>query len=189
MCTIGICEFVERKKPLTRFVDLFAGAGGFSLGFKKAFKSAFVPVWANDFNKYAVSTYNANFGNHCVDGDIVDLLKDESTRIPQADVVIGGPPCQGFSLLNKNRSDDLRKHLWRPFLEVVERSGAQVFVMENVPQLLDSEEHQQITEAARSLGFRLTSAKLHAADYGVPQLRQRAFHDAAAAARKSILCT
>ena len=160
---------------MTRFIDLFAGAGGFSLGFKKALGVDFVPVWANDFNKYAAATYNTNFGKHCVDGDIVDLLKNKRTRIPKADVVIGGPPCQGFSLLNKNRSDDSRKHLWQPFLEVVERSGAQVFVMENVPQLLGSEEHQQITAAARVLGFHLASAKLHAADYGVPQLRHRAF--------------
>jgi DNA (cytosine-5)-methyltransferase 1 len=160
---------------LARFIDLFAGAGGFSLGFKKAFKADFLPVWANDFNKYAGATYNANFGRHCVEGDIVDLLNDERTRIPQADVVIGGPPCQGFSLLNKNRSNDPRKQLWRPFLEVVERSGAALFVMENVAQLLGSEEHEQIAEASQALGFRLTSAKLHAADYGVPQLRLRAF--------------
>ncbi len=160
---------------MTRLIDLFAGAGGFSLGFKKAFGTHFAPVWANDCNKYAVATYNANFGKHCVEGDIVELLKDERTHIPQADVVIGGPPCQGFSLLNKNRSEDPRKELWRPFLEIVERSGAQVFVMENVPQLLGSDEHQHIQEAAKARGFLLSSAKLHAADYGVPQLRWRAF--------------
>jgi DNA (cytosine-5)-methyltransferase 1 len=160
---------------LTRFIDLFAGAGGFSLGFREAFKKDFKSAWANDFNKYAVASYNANFGKHCVEGDIVDLLDDNQTQIPQADVVIGGPPCQGFSLLNKNRSDDPRKHLWIPFLEVVKRSEAQVFVMENVPQLLGSEEQEQIIEKAEALGFRLASAKLLAADYGVPQLRQRAF--------------
>jgi DNA (cytosine-5)-methyltransferase 1 len=167
--------FSERQSGLTRFIDLFAGAGGFSLGFKEAFGGDFVPVWANDFNKHAVASYNSNFGEHCVEGDIVDLLNDERTHIPPADVVIGGPPCQGFSLLNKNRSDDPRKHLWIPFLEVVKRSRAQVFVMENVPQLLGSDEHEQIIREAKALGFRLTPAKLHAADYGVPQLRQRAF--------------
>lgn len=160
---------------MIKFIDLFAGAGGFSLGFKSAFDKDFVPLWANDINKYAVNTYNRNFGEHCVEGDIVDLLKNERTHIPAADVIIGGPPCQGFSLLNKNRLDDPRKHLWRPFLEVVKRSGAKVFVMENVPQLLGSDEHTQIIEEAESLGFRLASAKLHAADYGVPQLRWRAF--------------
>jgi DNA (cytosine-5)-methyltransferase 1 len=160
---------------LAKFIDLFAGAGGFSLGFRSAFKERFIPVWANDDNKAAVATYNVNFGNHCIEGDIVDLLKDKKTKIPAADVVIGGPPCQGFSLLNKQRSDDARKQLWRPYLEIVERSGADVFVMENVPQLLGSEEHQQIIEAAEALGFTLISVKLLAADYGVPQLRTRAF--------------
>jgi DNA (cytosine-5)-methyltransferase 1 len=160
---------------LTGFIDLFAGAGGFSLGFKQAFKRDFTSVWANDNNRYAVDTYNTNFGNHCIEGDIVDLLKDKRTHIPHADVVIGGPPCQGFSLLNKNRLDDPRKQLWRPFLEVVERSKAETFVMENVPQLLGSEEQNQITEAAQRMGFKLVAAKLHAADYGVPQQRSRAF--------------
>jgi DNA (cytosine-5)-methyltransferase 1 len=160
---------------LAKFIDLFAGAGGFSLGFRSAFKDKFISVWANDDNKSAVATYNTNFGNHCVEGDIVDLLKDKNARIPAADVVIGGPPCQGFSLLNKQRSDDPRKQLWRPYLEIVERSGADIFVMENVPQLLGSEEHLQIIEAAEALGFTLFSAKLLATDYGVPQSRTRAF--------------
>jgi DNA (cytosine-5)-methyltransferase 1 len=154
---------------------LFAGAGGFSLGFKQAFGKNFTSVWANDDNQYAVKTYNANFGNHCVHGDIVDLLKDGKTKIPAADVVIGGPPCQGFSLLNKNRTDDPRKQLWRPYLEIVKRSKASIFVIENVPQILGSEEHYQIIEAAEALGFRLKDAKLNAADYGVPQQRSRAF--------------
>ena len=156
-------------------IDLYSGAGGFSLGFKQALGADFVPVWANDFNKAAVDTYNTNFGEHCVRGDILDLLQSEQIHIPSADLVIGGPPCQGFSLLNKNRGNDLRKQLWRPFLEVVERSNAQAFVMENVPQLLGSIEHEQIIQDAHARGFRLTSAKLRAADYGVPQRRARAF--------------
>ena len=158
-----------------RLIDLFAGAGGMTLGFTEAFGHPFEPVWANDFNEHAAATYNANFGEHCVAGDIVDLLEDPATEIPRADVVIGGPPCQGFSLLNKGREGDPRKQLWRPFLEVVERSGAGVFVMENVPQLLGSLEHREIVEAAETLGFRTTSIKLLAADYGVPQVRRRAF--------------
>jgi DNA (cytosine-5)-methyltransferase 1 len=95
--------------------------------------------------------------------------------IPQADVVIGGPPCQGFSLLNKDRADDPRKQMWRPYLQVVERSGASVFVIENVPQILGSAEHFQIMETASAMGFRVTWGKLCAADYGVAQVRWRAF--------------
>lgn len=158
-----------------KLIDLFAGAGGMTLGFTKLTGHSFKPVWANDFNEYAARTYNANFGNHCSVGDIVDILQNPKTMIPEADVVIGGPPCQGFSLLNKYRDGDPRKQLWRPFMEIVERSGASVFVMENVPQLLESFEHGEIVEIARAMGFKVRWAKLCAADYGAPQVRWRAF--------------
>lgn len=158
-----------------KLIDLFAGAGGLTLGFTESFGHGFFPIWANDLNEYAVATYNTNFGKHCVHGDIIDLLNNPSVNIPKADVVIGGPPCQGFSLLNKKRESDPRKHLWKPFLEVVRRSDADVFVMENVPQLLGSIEYKEIVDAAKELGFQTASGKLLAADYGVPQLRWRAF--------------
>ncbi len=159
-----------------KLIDLFCGAGGLSLGFSHLLKHDFEPVWANDFNQYAADTYNANYGNHCIVGDIVDLLNAPDTTIPTADVVIGGPPCQGFSLLNRNRNGDSRRSLWLPFMDVVKRSGADVFVMENVPQLLGSEEYKDIARYAKKLGFsKLAKAKLCAADYGVPQVRYRAF--------------
>jgi len=161
----------EPLRPV--LIDLFAGAGGMTLGFVGLHR--FRAVWANDINEYAAKTYNANFGEHCSFGDIVELLQDPQIKIPRADVVIGGPPCQGFSLLNKLRDGDLRKQLWRPFLEVVARSKASVFVMENVPQLLGSAEHQAIVASAEKMGFRLRWARLCAADYGVPQTRWRAF--------------
>jgi len=138
-----------------RLIDLFSGAGGLTLGFVVG--HPFKLVWANDLNEYAAKTYNANFGNHCVVGDINDLL-DSGIEIPQADVVVGGPPCQGFSLLNKKRRNDQRKQLWKPFLEVVRLSGASVFVMENVPQLLGSFEHGEIIGKAEEMGFRLAWA-------------------------------
>jgi len=158
-----------------RLIDLFCGAGGMSLGFSEVFGQPFKPVWANDFNQFCGDTYNENFGHHCVVGDIVEILEQGKIEIPKADVVIGGPPCQGFSLLNKNRENDPRKELWRPYLEVVERCGAEIFVMENVPQLLGTFEHGEIVEAARALGFQVWHDKLNAADYGVPQTRIRAF--------------
>ncbi len=158
-----------------RLIDLFSGAGGMSLGFSAKFNQPFEPVWANDFNKNCVDTYNKNFGPHCVCGDIVDILNDPGFVVPKAEIVIGGPPCQGFSLLNKNRENDPRKELWRPFLDVVGRSEASIFVMENVPHLLGTFEHGEIVGAAKSLGFTVTQDKLLAADYGVPQTRIRAF--------------
>jgi len=163
-----------QKRTRFRLIDAFAGAGGMTLGFSKSFGHSFDAVWANDFNDCCVETYNANFGKHCLQGDVVDLLIDPSVKIPKADVVIGGPPCQGFSLLNKNREGDPRKQLWRPFFEIVERSGAKVFVMENVPQLLGSFEHGEIMGTAEAMGFKVCCAVLCAADYGVPQTRRRA---------------
>ena len=166
---------LARKRKRFHLIDAFAGAGGMTLGFSKSFGHAFDSVWANDFNEYCVETYNNNFGEHCLSGDIVDILNDSSVSIPQADVVIGGPPCQGFSLLNKNREGDPRKQLWRPYFEIVERSGARVFVMENVPQLLGSFEHGEIMGTAEAMGFKVWGDVLCAADYGVPQTRRRAF--------------
>lgn len=165
----------EQPSESLKVIDLFAGAGGFTLGFVQQFGPSLIPVWANDFNDYAVRTYNANFGDHCVSGDIVDILEDPANEIPSADIVIGGPPCQGFSLLNKNREHDPRKELWIPYMEIVRRSSARIFVMENVRQLLGTPEHEAIEEEAARMGFRTASAVLGAADYGVPQMRFRAF--------------
>lgn len=145
-----------------------------SLGFSEEFGHNFKSVWANDNNQSAAATYRNRFG-HCNDDDIVDLLRRDKAQIPKADVVIGGPPCQGFSLLNKKKHADPRKQLWRPFLDVVALSGAEVFVMENVPQLKGSSEHEQIEWAANKLGFKVTSEILSACDYGVPQRRHRVF--------------
>jgi DNA (cytosine-5)-methyltransferase 1 len=166
---------LARKRKRFRLLDAFSGAGGMTLGFSKSFGHAFDSVWANDFNNYCVQTYNANFGDHCLPGDIVDILSDPATEIPQADVVVGGPPCQGFSLLNKKREGDPRKQLWRPYFEIIERSGAKIFVMENVPQLLGSFEHGEIMGTAEAMGFKVWGDVLCAADYGVPQTRRRAF--------------
>jgi DNA (cytosine-5)-methyltransferase 1 len=164
-----------RSTVRPRLIDLFSGAGGMTLGFTSFAGHVFEPVWANDYNAFAVRTYNTNFGDHCVVGDIVDILQDQTVTIPRAEVVIGGPPCQGFSLLNKLRDGDPRKQLWRPFIEVLERSGATIFLMENVPQLIGSAEHEMILDTAEKLGFKTASARLCAADYGVPQIRWRAF--------------
>lgn len=158
-----------------RIIDLFSGAGGLTAGFTLLSEHPYKPIWANDFNKYAAETYNANFGKHCICGDIVSILQDKNVKIPKADLVIGGPPCQGFSLLNKNRENDPRKALWIPYMQIVEMCGADYFVMENVPQLLNTTEHLAILEKANELGFLTWSGILVATDYGVPQSRKRAF--------------
>lgn len=167
------CEVHVRPYHL---IDLFAGCGGLTRGFLQARECAFLPVFANDFNDDAAASYNANFSDSCNRGDIIDILKDRSVEMPEADVLIGGPPCQGFSLLNKKREIDPRKHLWKPFLDVVDRTGVAVFVMENVPPLLGSPEYEAIVHHARRIGFKqLAAGVLNAADYGAPQVRKRAF--------------
>ncbi|MBW2709913.1 MAG: DNA cytosine methyltransferase [Deltaproteobacteria bacterium] len=90
---------LARKRERFRLIDAFSGAGGMTLGFSKRFGHVFDSVWANDFNNYCVEPYNTNFGERCLSGDIVDILNSSMAKIPEADVVIGGPPCQGFSLL------------------------------------------------------------------------------------------
>jgi DNA (cytosine-5)-methyltransferase 1 len=160
------------EKRKFRVIDLFAGAGGFTLGLCKT--GRFEPVFANDFNAYAAKTYNANFGDHCLHGDINDLLVNSSFRFPEAEIVIGGPPCQGFSPLNKQREGDPRKQLWRAYMEVVRRVNPIAFVMENVPELLSSSEFGDIKALAESMGYFVTPGILNAADFGVPQRRKRA---------------
>lgn len=158
-----------------QLIDLFCGAGGMSLGFTdNRFCGDFESILAIDNNQDAVNTYNANFGDddHCLNANIENWL--ESNSVPQADIVIGGPPCQGFSLLNKNRAGDARRALWEPYMDIVEQSGADVFVMENVSGLLKSPEFADICKRAGAMGFEmLKPAVLNMADYGTPQTRKR----------------
>lgn len=157
-----------------RLIDLFSGAGGMTLGFvDDRFCGGFECVLSVDNDKAASATHEKAFKSPCITGNIEDWLKS-SPDIPNADVVIGGPPCQGFSLLNKKRHGDERRALWEPFLDVVQISGAAVFVMENVKELLRSGEFHDIKARAKEIGFKIVADKLNAADYGAPQARHRA---------------
>lgn len=157
-----------------KLIDLFCGCGGMTQGFVDT--GHFLPVFANDFNDQALESYRANFdrdATHSLGGDIVEILKGR--KIPKADVVIGGPPCQGFSLLNKKRLGDPRRQLWYQFMRFVRRSEAKVIVMENVRQLLTSPEYIQIEATLHDFGFHnVQSRVLLAANYGVPEMRYRA---------------
>jgi len=156
-----------------RVIDLFSGAGGMSLGLTDPrFCGGFESVLAVDNDLAATRTYAANFGDHAIHVDIEEWLRSKP-EIPEADVVIGGPPCQGFSLLNKRREGDARRALWQPYMDIVELSGASVFVIENVAELKASPEHELICARAKTMGFDTISAVLMAADYGSPQTRKR----------------
>lgn len=156
-----------------KVIDLFCGAGGMTLGFVDSrYCGGFECILAVDNDSSSIATHHANFGGEGVCEDIEKWL-EQNPRILQADVVIGGPPCQGFSLLNKNRRGDYRRALWKPYLEVVERCGAKIFVMENVSELYRSKEFSQIEQRARDIGFEMHAAILNAANFGVPQVRKR----------------
>lgn len=156
-----------------RVIDLFSGAGGLTLGFTDdRFCGGFESVWSLDFDAAAVETHRANFGPHADCGDIEEWVSS-NRPIPAADIVIGGPPCQGFSLLNKRRAGDARRALWLPFMDVVKRSGASMFVIENVAELFKSPECIEIEKHAKKLGFNTVKEILLAADYGAAQTRKR----------------
>lgn len=130
---------------------------------------AFRSVFAVEFDRDAAATYAANFGEHVVCGRIEDVV-----AFPRADVVIGGPPCQGFSPLNREAVGFERRGLWREYLRALEVVEPRAFVMENVPELLRSAEYAEFRRRAEALGFWVEGEVLNAADFGVPQRRRRA---------------
>lgn len=150
-----------------RVIDLFAGCGGMTRGFEDT--GRFRSVFAVEFDRAAARTYAANFGDHVHAGDIKDV-----EAFPSAEIVIGGPPCQGFSPLNRDRVGFERRALWQEYLRAMDEAQPLAFVMENVPELLVSEEYADFKTAALERGFRIADGILNAADYGVPQRRRRA---------------
>jgi DNA (cytosine-5)-methyltransferase 1 len=148
-------------------VDLFAGCGGMTRGFEDS--AAFRSVFAVEFDRDAAATYAANFGDHVARGPIEDVA-----AFPDADVVIGGPPCQGFSPLNREAVGFERRGLWREYLRALEAIEPRAFVKENVPELLRSAEYAEFERRAEALGFLVEGEVLNAADFGVPQRRRRA---------------
>jgi DNA (cytosine-5)-methyltransferase 1 len=148
-------------------VDLFAGCGGMTLGFEQT--GRFRSIFAVEWDPAAAETYRRNFGDHIVAGPI-----EQVDEFPICDVLIGGPPCQGFSPLNMHGVGLERRTLWREYLRALQQSGPSVFVMENVPELLRSAEYHAFAGEARTLGYSVEGRILNAADYGVPQRRRRA---------------
>lgn len=156
-----------------KVIDLFAGAGGLSLGFRNA---GFVPVLAVEKEPDFAATYAANIGRHVIVDDIATVVDRGGINMP-CDVVIGGPPCQGFSNLTGNRANDPRRAMWRFFMDVVESTECKAFLVENVPNLLSSPEGHGIINRARKLGFHVSDDSfgiLKASEFGVPQNRRRA---------------
>ena len=154
-----------------KIVSLFSGAGGLDLGFQMAGHEI---IWANDFYEDAVETYRHNLGEHILCADIHDVSVDD---IPDCDIVIGGFPCQGFSVANTKRHvGDERNELYKQLIRVIKSKSPKFFLAENVKgltSLAKGEVFKMILNDFSSIGYQVQYKIMNAADYGVPQNRLR----------------
>lgn len=181
--TISV-DTLPKSKPL-RIISLFSGCGGMDLGFEGDFnifgkhfaKNPYEILFANDIVKRACDTYNHNFNheNHCC-----DIKELDYSILPKADIVIGGFPCQDFSLAGKRRGLDAdRGRLYLEMKKVISHCNPIAFIAENVDGIRKSSGKNDTTaldiilDDFRSLGYTVVYKVLNAADYGVPQNRIR----------------
>jgi len=154
-------------------ISLYSGAGGLDLGFSRA---GFRIQWAIDHDAFAVQTYNTNLEPNAVCGDVLAVDPPVDLR---PTLVIGGPPCQGFSVIGRMNPDDPRSQHVDHFFDVVERLEPRAFVMENVKALGESPRwafvRERLLSRAAGLGYERRLFVLNAQDYGVPQARERMF--------------
>jgi len=167
-----------------RVVSLFSGCGGMDLGLSGGFnflgkrykRLAFDIVWANDINESACKSYKHNLGKEIVCGDIWDSM---DTMPESADVVVGGFPCQDISVNGKRAGvDGSRSGLYRAMVEAVRRLEPKIFVAENVKGLLMQNNKvslEKVISDFSSIGYKVDYRLYHAADFGVPQTRDRVF--------------
>jgi DNA (cytosine-5)-methyltransferase 1 len=154
-----------------KIVSLFSGCGGLDLGLIEAGHEI---IWANDIFSDAVATYRMNISSHV---DERDIRKIPSSDIPECDIIVGGFPCQGFSIANMKRNvDDVRNQLYRQMVRVVRDKKPKFFVGENVKGMTSlggGEVLKRIIRDFEKIGYNVQSVVVNAADYGVPQMRMR----------------
>ena len=163
-----------------KYIDLFSGAGGFSLGFDN---KGFQNVFSVDIEPSFCETYNHNFPSHnLIQKDICNVTDAELKYLKEydeIDVVIGGPPCQGFSIagnIGRKFIEDPRNRLFKEFVRVVKVVEPTYFVMENVARLYNHNKgntRKEIINDFENLGYKVECKILNSADYGVPQVRKR----------------
>ena len=158
-----------------KYADFFCGAGGLSWGFHRA---GFKMSLANDIQECCIDTIALNHpevpGQHIIASDINNVIENVNSlsRYKNIDVVVGGPPCQGFSMANRQRIiDDPRNHLYKSYIRVIRLLKPKFFVMENVRGMLKAE--KQIVEDFKNIGYSATAHILNAKNFGVPQNRER----------------
>lgn len=163
---------------MLKVIDLFSGVGGLSLGFEQ---QGFRVILANEYDTSIASAYIHNHKDvNMIIGDITKLNLSEvfGPYSGEIDVIIGGPPCQGFSQKGQRKTiHDKRNYLFKYFVAIVELVKPRYFVMENVPNLLTAENglfKEEISALFNSMGYYLNMGVLNASDYGVPQNRRRA---------------
>lgn len=173
------CPGVPRRTPAAdgertgpTVLDLFAGAGGLSEAFAQA---GYEIVAAVEKDEDAAATYAANFGPIVTHSPIGDWLA--TGNVPEVDVVVGGPPCQGFSALGRQDPDDPRNRLWNDYVDTVVLAQPWYFVVENVEQFSDNTQYEALKSETETGGrlanYRIIMAVLDAADFGAPQHRKR----------------
>jgi DNA (cytosine-5)-methyltransferase 1 len=160
-------------RPRPTIISLYAGAGGLDSGFVEA---GFEIVAAVESDRWAADSYRANIGTHVVEGELPGAA---SSLVGKVDVVIGGPPCQGFSVIGKMDPNDMRSDHVHAYMELVARFYPRAFVMENVKALAVSRRwapvRRDLVERARAIGYETELLLLNASDFGVPQTRERMF--------------
>lgn len=160
--------FLEQPPPGEgpTVLELFAGCGGMALGFKRAgYRTSLCIEW----DAAACQTIRRNITNR-----VAHCAIQEVEQFPAADVVAGGPPCQGFSNLGERVPNDPRNQLWRHYVRAVLDAKPRVFVLENVPPLLRSAEYVELCGLMTNAGYTVEGRVLNAADFGAPQTRRRA---------------
>lgn len=157
-----------------KVISLFSGAGGLDLGFIDA---GFEIIWANDNDQQSCETYRTNIGNHIINEPIEEV---DDSDIPATDGVIGGFPCQGFSVANRNRQvSDERNSLYRHFVRIVDKKNPLFFIAENVKGILSLGKGAVIEKIKKDFsisgrsGYTIYAHLFNTADYGVPQFRER----------------
>ena len=163
-------------------VDLFSGAGGLSRGFMDA---GYDVVLGVDFDDAALKTFQANHGkatamkldlfDHSNISVIIDFLK---TRNINLDVLVGGPPCQGFSIAGPRDMNDKRNSLYLAMVKLAQSLKPKAVVLENVPGMIQTNDGigaKRIIEDFSALGYNMSAKILYAPDYGIPQIRKRVF--------------
>lgn len=165
-----------------KVLDLFCGAGGFSSGLEQT--GYFKTLIGLDFDENIIGTFQRNFPNaKAINGDILNKdIKKEIINLSKKmgiNMIIGGPPCQGFSLKGKNLGlKDPRNFLFKEYLNIVSEIKPEIFIIENVKNLLNSSNHffrDEILKEIKSLGYIVNYGVLNAKDYGIPQNRERTF--------------